>query len=575
MAARRDDLAVVVVGAAGGIGAAIARRLARDGARLLLADIGDVDVADWDSVVALARRAQNELGPVDAVINCAGILSPGRLDSLAPDDLRREVEVNLIGTILLTRAFLPAFRARSRGHFIHLASLGGTVPMPRGAVYTATKFGVRGFCLAMDLELRGSGVRVTALSPDSVATPMLAAEAAGGGSPLSFAGVALHPDDIAAAVARALRRPLPEVMVPAGRGWLARLANLSPRVMAAVYTRLDRHGERGRQRYLRERKGAPSAPARLASAAFARAYVTTMRPYLLFVSGFTGLLGLALTVPLPLGPALAVATAFFLAYGFGQALTDCFQTDTDRLSAPYRPLVRGEVRRRDVLAVSLAGLGVCGIVLIACHRLNAVLALADVAGLATYTSFKRRWWGGPWYNAWIVALLVAMGFAAGSGLAERPLRWRPELGWALALSFFSYANFVLAGYFKDVAADRATGYRTIPVVHGRRVAAWMSDGLAFAAAASLLPLVMASQRAGVWLVFAAAGGGATVGAQILLHRVRHDDEAHRPIALTVHAHILLAAAGAAALAPAWAPALGLGYAAFLGVLRARPMKEQV
>jgi len=322
---------------------------------------------------------------------------------------------------------------------------------------------------------------------------------------------------------------------------------------------------------------APAVPARLASPAFARAYLTTMRPYLLFVSGFTGVLGMALALPMPLWPGLALGAVFFLSYGFGQALTDCFQTDTDALSAPYRPLVRGEVRRRDVLVVSLAGLAASGVVLVAFHPLNAVLALADVAGLATYTWFKRRWWGGPWYNAWIVAVLVAIGYAAGLGFAGLPLVWRPELGWALAVAFFGYANFVLAGYFKDIEADRATGYRTFPVVFGRRAAAWASDGLAVAALASLAGLATASGRGlgPVWFVFTPAAALAASIAQIRLHRVRRDSDAHGPIALTVHAYLLLAAAAAAALKPDWTLGLAAGYFAFLVVLRARPMKEQV
>lgn len=272
MGARLGHRAVVIVGAAGGLGSATARRLARGGVRLVLADRDEaalaplaaelgprarslacvaVDVASWDSVAALARRARGVLGAVDAVVNCAAVLTPGRFETLSPEALRREVEVNLVGTMFVTRAFLPQFRALGRGHFVHFSSLGGIAPMPRGATYSATKFGVRGFCLAMDMELRAAGIRVTALSPDSAITPMLAAEAAGGGSPLSFSGDLMHPDRVAAAVARALRRPAPEVLVPALRGWLTRLVNLSPRLMAALYPWLARDGERGRRRFLR------------------------------------------------------------------------------------------------------------------------------------------------------------------------------------------------------------------------------------------------------------------------------------------------------------------------------------
>ena len=79
------------------------------------------------------------------------------------------------------------------------------------------------------------------------------------------------------------------------------------------------------------------------SFAFARDYAVTMRPHLLFVSGITGITGLALAPPLPFAATALLCVAFFLSYGFGQALTDCFQLDTDALSSPYRPLVRGTI----------------------------------------------------------------------------------------------------------------------------------------------------------------------------------------------------------------------------------------
>jgi len=89
---------------------------------------------------------------------------------------------------------------------------------------------------------------------------------------------------------------------------------------------------------------------RLSSVGFWRAYAITLRPYLFFVSGAAGLVGLALT-RLPAPPFLAAFAAFFFSYGLGQALTDVFQRDTDALSAPYRPLVRGELAPGPVLAV--------------------------------------------------------------------------------------------------------------------------------------------------------------------------------------------------------------------------------
>jgi len=315
---------------------------------------------------------------------------------------------------------------------------------------------------------------------------------------------------------------------------------------------------------------------------FARGYAVTMRPYLLFVSGVTGLLGISLAPPVPLATTLPLALAFFVSYGFGQALTDCFQTDTDALSAPYRPLVQGRLRRRDVMVVSLLGLVACGIVLARHAPVNLALAGLAVVGLATYTPLKRRWWAGPFYNAWIVAVLVLLGYAAATTAARQPLAPPPALPAAVAAVFFGYANFVLTGYYKDVSADRATGYRTLPVAVGFRVSALVSDVLA-ALALAACGVAARAALAGVAVTPAYAAGLALLGAgavaaavgQIRLHRVRDEAQAHRAIVPVVHAYVLLCAGLAALHTPAWGPALALVYGAFVLVLARRPLRRQI
>lgn len=306
---------------------------------------------------------------------------------------------------------------------------------------------------------------------------------------------------------------------------------------------------------------------------FARAYLVTMRPYLLFVSGITGVLGLALGPGRGIGATLAMAAAFFLSYGFGQALTDCFQLDTDSLSSPYRPMVQGLIRRRDVALVSLVGLAACGVVLTAAAPVNLWPALAAVAGVATYTPFKRRWWGGPWYNAWIVVLLVVMGYLGASGTWRTPGQV-PVFGTALALTFFAYANFVLAGYFKDTAADRATGYQTVPVRFGFPVACLASDLLAALSVAAAAGIV-AAKPAVPAVVFLLAGTAALAWAQFQLHQVRADADAHSAIAPVVHGYLLLHGAAVAAVRPQWAMAAVTIYAAFVWALSRRPMEQQI
>lgn len=314
-----------------------------------------------------------------------------------------------------------------------------------------------------------------------------------------------------------------------------------------------------------------SQPSGLLTLDFARAYVVTMRPYLLFVSGVAGVAGLALGPTLAVGDTLLLAAAFFLSYGFGQALTDCFQLDTDSLSSPYRPLVRGVIRPRDVLGVSLAGLALCGGIVVSYHTGTLVLAALTVIGLSTYTWFKRRWWAGPFYNAWIVALLPLLGRFAAGGTGSW---WSPGMAGTLAMTFFGYANFVLTGYFKDISADRATGYRTLPVVFGLGASRLVSHGLAAMSAAACSVVVLRSTSPGA-VAFFAAGLAAAVLGQVRLEGVRDEKAAHRAIGPVVHAFILLHAAVGAAAKPAWAVPLALFYGAFRWTMNRRPAREQI
>ncbi len=328
--------------------------------------------------------------------------------------------------------------------------------------------------------------------------------------------------------------------------------------------------------------GVAAGPARVLSREFVRGYVITMRPYLLFVSGIAGIVGMALAPGIPAADTLLLAAAFFLSYGFGQALTDCFQVDTDSLSAPYRPLVRGDIGRRDVMAVSLVGLGAIGVTLALYNPLNIPLAAVAVLGLATYTPFKRRWWAGPFYNAWIVGVLTVIGYFAALGAAGAAAEASLTLLATILCVFFGYANFVLAGYYKDISADRATGYRTLPVVAGMKVSAIVSDIFAAAgtfACGLVVWLSLAgptSEPGGVIAeLFLAAGVVASAIAQLRLHRVNEESEAHGPIGLTVHAFILQLSAIAAALKPDWALWLIVFYIAFNSAMSRRPMREQI
>jgi len=316
-----------------------------------------------------------------------------------------------------------------------------------------------------------------------------------------------------------------------------------------------------------------------ASLEFIRLYTITMRPYLMFVSGVTGLAGLGLAPEHSLISVWLTVLAAFLSYGFGQALTDCFQIDTDSISSPYRPLTQGRISRSATLLISCAGLSLCVTIFALGHILNLALGFAAGLGLGTYTFFKRRWWGGPWYNSWIVVVLCAMSFLSAGGTAVGLVH--PPVLWILLSVFFGYANFVLSGYFKDIEADRRTAYHTFPVVFGRKKAAMLSDLLAVL---TILSVVGAMSRGwSRWEIpltelspwFLLGGLFAAVKGQILLHNVRTDDQAHPAVAATVHAYLLLLSAIAATMRPSWNLFLLIFYAVFVIVLKIRPMKTQI
>jgi 4-hydroxybenzoate polyprenyltransferase len=152
----------------------------------------------------------------------------------------------------------------------------------------------------------------------------------------------------------------------------------------------------------------------------------------------------------------------------------------------------------------------------------------------------------------------------------------------LLIVFSGYANFVLSGYFKDIEADRQTGYNTFPVVFGRPPASLASDLFAACAIAGLalhlaivwtgdpsISTVAPAALFGFWGIVLA------VRAQVLLHRNREDRTAHTPIRLVVQSYMLMLSAAIAALHPWWSVFLAAFYGAFLLVLRYRTEESQI
>ena len=164
----------LITGGASGLGAAAAERLAAEGLRVVTADLSGtpdlhLDVTDADAVA----RATEEVGPVDVLVNSAGIVGPNKpLLETAPDEWRQVFEVNVLGTVNSMRAFVPGMRDRGWGRVVNIASIAGKDGNPNLAIYSATKAAVIGLTKSAGKELATSGVLVNAIAPAVIETPM-------------------------------------------------------------------------------------------------------------------------------------------------------------------------------------------------------------------------------------------------------------------------------------------------------------------------------------------------------------------------------------------------------------------
>lgn len=200
----------------------------------LVSDLGDraesvpADLSSADDVRSLAERA----GAVDILVANAGLPGTGKIEEYSSEEIDRALDVNLRAPIHLARAFVPGMVERGQGHLVFISSISGKVALARSSIYSATKFGLRGFAFALRDDLRGTGVGVTTVFPGFIRDAGMFADT---GLKLPPGSGMRSPEQVGKAVVRGIERNRAEIDVAAfsqrSGGWLWPVA---PSMVAAV-----------------------------------------------------------------------------------------------------------------------------------------------------------------------------------------------------------------------------------------------------------------------------------------------------------------------------------------------------
>lgn len=261
-----------ITGSASGLGLALTRTLLAAGWRVLACDINgerlqtlavdytwpmercrleSMDIRDparWRQVL---EAVPESWGAPVLLCNVAGYLLPGKVLETDDEQVDRHFDINVKGLIHGCRVLGRVMAQAGRGHIINVASLAGVAPIPGIGLYSASKFAVRGFSLALAQELAPAGVQVSVLCPDAIETPMLKLQEDWEEAALTFSGGhVLSPEEVVQALLALIAKPRRERLLPGSRGWMARLGGAFPGMAELMAEQLRRRGLRAQRRRL-------------------------------------------------------------------------------------------------------------------------------------------------------------------------------------------------------------------------------------------------------------------------------------------------------------------------------------
>jgi len=243
---------VVITGAGRGIGAATATQLAGEGAVVVIGDLDEslaketagriggatvglaLDVTDHAGFTAFLDQVERELGPIDVLVNNAGIMPLSKIEDESAASTYAQVAVNVLAVIHGTKEAVRRMKPRGGGHIVNISSAAGRVPVAGGATYTGTKHAVSGFSNALHIEFKSerTPIDITAVHPAIVRTELSKGLKDNKGvSPVT-------PEQVAAAVVDALKFPQPNVYVPKSLGMATKTGALVPQRMGEWLNRV-------------------------------------------------------------------------------------------------------------------------------------------------------------------------------------------------------------------------------------------------------------------------------------------------------------------------------------------------